>query len=174
MKIKREWAMPNKLTFDIPPIKQLLAEEMYTSSEKELWADPFANSSTLATFTNDINPACTAQYCVDALTFLQQFEDNSLYGVLLDAPYSSRQVSECYHHFGYEVTKETTQSSFWGNLYIEAARIIKPGGKAISFGWNSGGIGKKRGFEIARILLVCHGGHHNDTIVTVERKVGAK
>ena len=28
MKIERIWAMPNKNTFDIPPIKTLLTEEM--------------------------------------------------------------------------------------------------------------------------------------------------
>lgn len=33
------------------------------------------------------------------------------------------------------------------------------------------GIGKKNGFEIIEILLVAHGGMHNDTIVTVERKL---
>ena len=47
---------------------------------------------------------------------------------------------------------------------------MKPGGKVISFGWNSGGIGKTNGFEIQRILLVPHGGPHHDTIVTVEIK----
>ena len=44
--------------------------------------------------------------------------------------------------------------------------------KVITFGWNSGGIGKKYGFEIIRILLVPHGGWHNDTICTVEVKNG--
>ena len=38
------------------------------------------------------------------------------------------------------------------------------------FGWNSNGVGKVRGFEIIEILLIAHGGSHNDTIVTVERK----
>ena len=33
-----------------------------------------------------------------------------------------------------------------------------------------GGIGMKYGFEIQEILLVPHGGWHNDTIVVVERK----
>ena len=28
------------------------------------------------------------------------------------------------------------------------AKIIKPEGLAICFGWNSGGLGKKNGFEI--------------------------
>jgi len=33
------------------------------------------------------------------------------------------------------------------------------------------GIGKNRGFEMTRILLVPHGGSKNDTIVTVETKI---
>ena len=41
----------------------------------------------------------------------------------------------------------------------------------ISCGWNSCGFGKKLGFEIVEILLVCHGRTHNDTIVTVEKKI---
>ena len=41
----------------------------------------------------------------------------------------------------------------------------------ITCGWNSNGFGKNRGFEIIEILLVAHGQHRNDTIVTVERKV---
>ena len=32
-------------------------------------------------------------------------------------------------------------------------------------------MGKNRGFEIVEILLVAHGGHHNDTICTVEKKI---
>ena len=32
-----------------------------------------------------------------------------------------------------------------------------------------GGIGKNNGFKIVEILLVPHGGWHNDTIVTVEK-----
>lgn len=49
--------------------------------------------------------------------------------------------------------------------------IVKKDGYVITCGWNSGGIGKKYGFEIIEILLVPHGGWHNDTIITVERKV---
>lgn len=45
------------------------------------------------------------------------------------------------------------------------------GGYAITFAWNSNGIGKKYGFELQEILLVAHGSQHNDTIVTVEKKI---
>ena len=83
---------------------------------------------------------------------------------------SPRQLSEVYKRVGKSVNMETTQASFWSNMKREIGRITKIDGIVISCGWNSGGIGKKYGFEIIEILLVPHGGQHNDTIVTVERK----
>lgn len=65
-----------------------------------------------------------------------------------------------------------TQASYWSEQKKLIGEIVKPNGFVISFGWNSGGVGKKNGFEIIEILLVAHGGSHNDTICTVERKVG--
>ena len=167
MKIERIWAMPNKNTFEIKPIKKLLEEEMTDG----LWIDPFANKNKLATITNDLNPDFDTDYHLDALDFLRLFDSNSVDDVLYDPPFSPRQVSECYKNFGYNVTWDTTKASFWSNHKKEIARILKLGGKVISFGWNSGGIGKELGFEITRILLVPHGGWHNDTICTVEIKI---
>lgn len=164
--IDRVWAMPNKNTFSIRPIAQLIQEEMTDG----LWIDPFANTNKLAAITNDLNPDFDTDYHLDALDFLKMFDDASVDGVLYDPPYSSRQVAECYHGLGYNVTMETTQGSFWGNQRKELSRIVKVGGKVISFGWNSGGIGAKYGFTITRIRLVPHGGVHNDTICTVEIK----
>lgn len=172
MLIERKWAMPSKNTFDIPPIKQLLAEEVDLSIGT--WIDPFANKNKIATITNDINPAYKTNYNIDALDFLKSFKDNSVDGVLYDPPYSSRQVTECYKAVGIKATMQTTQGSFWRKFKDEIARIVKPGGKVLSFGWNSGGIGKKYGFEIKRILLVAHGGIHNDTICVVENLIQKK
>jgi hypothetical protein len=41
----------------------------------------------------------------------------------------------------------------------------------ISFGYNSNGIGRSRGFDVIEIMLLFFGGNRNDIIVTVERKV---
>lgn len=168
MLIERAWAMPNKNTFSIKPIKQLLIEEV--DNKSNLWIDPFANTNKWGNITNDLNPEYDIDYHLDALDFLKQFEDESIDGVLLDSPFSPRQCSESYKSVGFPVSNKTTQASFWGNLKKEIARIVKPNGKVISFGWNSGGIGKTNGFTITRILLVAHGGWHNDTICTVEVK----
>lgn len=167
IRIERIWSMPNKNTFEIAPIKSLILEEVDLTL---LWIDPFASRNKIASITNDLNPVYDTEYHMDALDFLKMFDDESVDGVLYDPPYSPRQVSECYNDVGYNVTWDTTKASFWGNHKREISRIVKKGGKVITFGWNSGGIGFKYGFEITRILLVPHGGWHNDTICTVEVK----
>lgn len=167
IRMERIWSMPNKNTFEIAPIKKLIHEEVDLS---KFWIDPFANRNKVASVTNDLSLEYDTDYHLDALDFLKMFEDGSVDGVLYDPPYSPRQVSECYNDVGYNVTWDTTKASFWGNHKREISRIVKIGGKVITFGWNSGGIGYKYGFEIQRILLVPHGGWHNDTICTVEVK----
>jgi hypothetical protein len=167
LKVERCWAMPNKNTFDILPIKNLIQEEM----TKGKWIDPYANTNKLATITNDLNELYDTDYHMDALDFLKMFDDASVDGVLFDPPYSPRQVAECYHDMGYETNWKTTSSAFWSDQKKEIGRIVRKGGKVITCGWNSGGIGKKYGFDMTRVLLVPHGGWHNDTIVTVEVKI---
>ena len=169
MRIDRIWAMPNKWTFTILPIKELLKEEKVCDG---LWIDPFAGRNSSATITNDINPDAIADYHLDALTFLQQQESCSADGILFDPPYSVTQAKQCYDSYGVDkLAVNVTNSKYWSLCKYEVARILKTNGKVISFGWNSNGIGKNRGFEIERILLVAHGSIKNDTIVTVEKKV---
>ena len=165
--ISRIWEMPNSNTFDIKCINRLIHK--YLKNDM-LSIDPFANKNKIAKITNDLNTEYDTDYHLDALDFLKQFEDSSTDFVLYDPPYSPRQVSECYKKLGKTVNMQTTQASFWGNLKNEISRITKPNGYVISFGWNSNGIGKTKGFELVEILLVGHGGSHNDTICTVERK----
>lgn len=167
MKIKfnRVWAMPNKNTFDIKPIKELIGRYI-----KENSIDPFANKNRIAKVTNDLDSKYKTDYNLDAIDFLKLFKNESVSVVLYDPPYSPRQVSECYTNLNMTVNMQTTQSSYWGNQKKEIARIVEVGGVVITFGWNSGGVGKKHGFEIVEILMVAHGGWHNDTIVTVEVK----
>ena len=171
MLITRVWAMPNKNTYDIKPIKNIINKHIKLKKGK-IVIDPFANKSKIANITNDLDPAFNTDYNLDATDFLKLFDDNSVDVVLYDPPYSPRQVSESYKKLGLSVNTETTQGSYWRKHKQEISRIVKPNGKVISFGWNSGGIGKKYGFDILEILLVPHGGSHYDTIVTVEKKGG--
>ena len=106
---------------------------------------------------------------MDALDYLRTFGDSSLQGVIFDPPYSPRQIAECYGHVGRKVTQKDTQARFWGAIKKEIGRVLEPNGTALTFGWNSGGCGKVNGFQLVEVLIVAHGGWHNDTICTAER-----
>jgi hypothetical protein len=82
--------------------------------------------------------------------------------------YSPRQMKEVYSSIGLEMTKENGQSSWWAGLKDHAARVIRPGGRAVVFGWNSLGLSPSRGFVLEEVHLFPAGGMHNDTIATVE------
>lgn len=166
MVLNRTWNMPNKNTFSIKVIKQIIQKYSYGTI-----IDPFANQNRIANITNDIDIQYDTDYHMDATDFLEMFGDNSVDTVLYDPPYSPRQVSECYKRLGMTVNKETTQNSYWRKHREQIARIVRPRGIVISCGWNSTGMGMKYGFEKIEILLVAHGSQHNDTIVVVERKV---
>jgi len=167
VKFSRVWEMPNSNTFDIQCIANLIHKYLRPEMDS---IDPFANKSRLAKVTNDLNPDYNTDFHLDATEFLKKFEDNSIDFIFYDPPYSLRQVSECYKSVGIDVTMETTQAS-WRTKHInEISRIIKAKGIVMCFGWNSAGVGIKRGMELLEVMLVPHGGSHNDTIVTVERK----
>ncbi|EOL45799.1 hypothetical protein [Enterococcus caccae] len=167
MDMRRTWAMPNKNTFTIKPINDLLNK--YISQEMTV-IDPFANDSKWGTITNDLNPEFDTTHHMDALDFLKMIDSETADIVLYDPPYSVRQVSESYKGFGYEVTQEHTQASWRARHLDEIGRILKPDGIALCFGWNSNGVGKKRNMELVELLVVPHGGSKHDTLVTVEVK----
>lgn len=173
LEINRIWAMPNKNTFKIKPIRELIERRIKEVKDKNpnaIIIDPFANQNRLADITNDLDNQYDTDYHMDALDFLKMFNDKSVDMVLYDPPFSPRQVAECYKKLGKTVNMQTTQSSYWSRHKKEISRIVKKNGIVITCGWNSGGIGKTNGFEIVEILLVPHGGWHNDTIVTVDKK----
>jgi len=134
--------------------------------------DPFANNARIGTVTNDLNPDFDTTYHLDALEFLKQLPANSADVVLYDPPYSITQAAECYHSYGKDKLEvNVANMGYWSGCKNEIARILKVGGRCISFGWNSNGIGKKRGFRMDEILICAHGGSKNDTICTVETKI---
>ena len=169
MRINRVWAMPNKHTFKIKPIAELLGR--YVGNGRG-WVDPFAGYNSPAETKNDLNPKVPVSSHRDALGFMEGLPTSCRGGVLFDPPYSISQVKECYEGFGFEQLEiKPTSMAYWARIKDNMARVIITGGVAICCGWSSMGLGKGRGFEMLEILLVPHGGSKNDTIVTVEMKV---
>ncbi len=175
MIFSRTWAMPNKCTFSIPPIKEFIEKYIIKPINNDhpfLIVDPFARDSKIANITNDLNPESSAQYHMEAVDFLDMLIENNVKAnaVIFDPPYSPRQISEVYASIGKKATMQDTQNA---RLYKEVKDrlklILKIGGKALSFGWNSSGFGNT--FETNEIMLVAHGGAHNDTICMAQTKL---
>jgi len=60
MKINRVWAMPNRWTFTIKPIKELLQRYVNVG----YWCDPFAGENSPAQIQNDLSG--NVEYCMNA------------------------------------------------------------------------------------------------------------
>ena len=145
VRIERVFAMPNHKTFEIKPIKELIEQERIAGAYLDLFPYPYER---------------------DALQYLKELPDNSIWFMLYDPPYSQRQLFEMYKNLGENLQ---SNANYFKLLDNEIDRVIIPKGKVIRFGWNSKRISPQ--FEIKRILLVNHGAAHNDTLVTVQTKI---
>lgn len=171
MIMSRTFAMPHGDTFSIKPIGDFVKKWL----DKTPWTtgiDMFARNNRLVQLTNDLNPATSAQCHMDAEDFCKQLAGRVTCQIaLFDPPYSPRQISECYKGIGREVTTEDTQNAALYKRVRDALDpLMAPGAIVLSFGWSSNGMGKTRDYSIEEILLVAHGGAHNDTICLAERK----
>ena len=156
--------MPSADTFSCAPIGDFVRKYLHGVS-----VDPFARNSGLATYTNDLNPATSAQHHMEAVSFLEMLTAKGVRAdtLILDPPYSPRQITECYAAVGRAASMQDTQASFWTKVREAARPLCQKGTVVLSFGWNSCGIGGA-GFVQREILLVAHGGAHNDTICVAE------
>lgn len=166
-RIVRAFAMPNSETFDIPPIRERVERLL---AESSVSIDPFARNRRWATWSNDINPDTAAEYHMEARDFLRMLVGFGVVAdlVLLDPPYSPTQIKRAYQSAGLKCGQTETQ----GARLIKECRelcnqLVRPGARALVCGWNS--LGMCKPWVSEEILLVNHGGQHNDTIATTCR-----
>lgn len=144
--IERVWAMPKQDVTRIKAVNQLLVEEC---GDRDV-IDPFHPQE--------------QGYALDRLRSLPT---DSQQAVLLRPPTSFQQAADYIRSHGMKWDGRTT---WWATLKDEVSRVTATGAVVISVGWDSNGLGKQRGFTTERIMLVGHGSHWHDSIVTVERK----
>ena len=171
MKFSRKWAMPDGETFSIKPIREFVNKYL---KQSKIVIDPFSRDADLATHTNDLNPKTKAKNHLDVLDFLTLLKKDKVLAdlVLFDPPYSLRQMKEIYQGIGIDKLSmtDTQRLGRWTKEKHLLDELLNEKGIVLSFGWNTLGMGKMRGFEIIEIMLVSHGGAHNDTICMAERR----
>ena len=169
MAMSRVWAMPSADTFDIEPIHNFVWKYLH---QAKVSIDPFSRNKRWTTYTNDLNPTTEAESHLDAEEFLLGLLDKQVRAdlVIFDPPYSPRQIAECYQMVGRKVsTEETQNAALYGRVRKAIVPLLAEDAVILSFGWNSCGMGK--GYTMEEIMLVAHGGGHNDTICIAERRV---
>lgn len=171
MIVNRVFARASHYTFTIPPIAELISR--YVDTNGINWADPFAGMNSPAQYTNDIRVSMKATHHMEADKFCRKLVKDkiALVGVLFDPPYSYRQITEHYTEIGLKASSMDTSYNFYHRVMKAINPAVLKNGITISCGWNSNGFPKAWGYEIEEVLIVAHGLHHNDTIVTVQRKV---
>jgi len=171
VEMRKVFQFPNRWTFRVKAIREFVKKWM---DEGEKWVDPFVGQSVLAGkmyYTNDLNPELPADHHTEAVDFLCAIPGGTIDGVILDPPYSPTQIKRAYDGVGFHPPgRARTQMSFYSRVKDQVGRILKEKGKVLSFGWNSNGMGKTRGFVQEEILLVAHGGNRNDTICLAETR----
>ena len=80
--------------------------------------------------------------------------------IILDPPYAYRKSMEMYN--GHKASK-------FNQVKDNLKNILNENGRVITFGYHSVSMGKNRGFEQERILLISHGGAIHDTIAVIEK-----
>lgn len=161
--LRLEWAMPNRWTFQIAPIAEFLDRHL---ADCNVIIDPFAGETQRGTLNNDLGRGGidAAEWCESLIPEWEAKAD----AVLFDPPYSPRQISECYKSIGRRATTEDTQNAaLYAAVRTPLARLLRPGGIALSFGWQSSGFGIE--WPTVEIMLVRHGGAHNDTICVADK-----
>lgn len=158
----------NKLNFRIKDLKRPIDV-----------CDPFCNKQHKRKqgtnlISNDLNPIYPTTYNLEANDFGEKMEamNKQFDLILFDPPYSLRQLKEQYESIGSKLPLWQTQNK-WKRARNALSKCVRPGGYVISFGWETSGFGRKRGFELVEVMVLNQAGHADryDLLITVERKI---
>lgn len=150
---------PKRYTFEQPKLKQII--EGYCKGKV---LNLFAGMVRLNVdeIRVDIDDTTKPDFLTDSYDFVCNWHGSKFMTVILDPPYNVRKAREKYD--GRYIGK-------FRKIKQIIPKILSPGGIIITLGYDSVGMSRSHGFEKTAIILVCHGGDHNDTICVIEKYV---
>lgn len=148
---------PRRYTFEQPKVKQWVESIVYGRVLNLFAGKTLLDCDEIRV---DIDKNMPADYHMEAYEFISIINVLKFDCIILDPPYNLRKSREKY-----------------GGRYIgsftkiknKVISFLKGGGLIITFGYDTVGMGKGRGFNKEHILVICHSGDHNDTLAVVER-----
>lgn len=168
---------PSKWIFKFPRMQDWIYEKVKEVSidgdvELSTVLNLFAGEtmlSDLLEYRVDINKEIIADWYGDAYNFIGDYYKHlklkqtlPFKVALLDPPYNVRKAREKFE--GRYIGSFTKIKNKLSNILTKNSRVI-------TWGYSSVGMSKSRGYKLSEVLLICHSGDHNDTIVTVEDRI---
>ena len=142
--------------------------------------DVYSGGNSIADIKNDFDHSYDTDYHMEAIEFLKTLDTCSCDTIICDPPTCPSDSKYWRDKLGLpkivdvidgkERVVQYTQINYWSILNREISRVMKPGGIVIYSGCTSTGVGKKLGFELKELNILCHGGWTPDTYITVETK----
>jgi hypothetical protein len=158
--------MPDKWTFQIPVIADFISKYLFKAKNVLF---PFAGQTRYPAHPSidyiDIDPTVPKPVIVgNTLDILPQLvQQNKKYDLIIsDPPFTFCQCLRRYKN------KDFQEISICKKYYDD---LLNADGRIIHFGFNSTGMGLKRGYKKEVLFVVNHGGSHNDLLILVERKM---
>lgn len=150
-----------RYTFESPKIRKWVEEN---SCGKVLNLFAGKTKLRLDEIRNDIDPEMHADYCMDALDFIRNWnqEPQRFDTIILDPPYAYRKAMEMY---------KGNYTSRFKLIADELPFILNPEGIVISLGYHSTFLGRSRGFDLIKLCTFAHGGAQHCTIGIIEKRV---
>lgn len=109
----------------------------------------------------DLDEERDADHHFDAIEVRDRFGENAFDTVVMDPPYSVIQSRKRY---------DGEYAGHFKHIRDEVAKVVRPGGRALTFGFTSTGMARSRGFEKEELAIFAHGGRYRDTFCVVERR----
>jgi len=110
---------------------------------------------------NDLNPDRDADLHVDVCEIADHFVPGEFDTVVFDPPFDDHQAEDKYDGLRADGVLEA---------FGEFAKLVRPNGRVITFGWNSWGMSSIDAFEREETILLQRGPCLRDVIVTVDRR----
>ncbi len=146
-----------RYTFQSPKIKRWVEKNAYGKVLNLFSGKTLLNINELRV---DVDPLMKADYQIDALDFVREWDGELFDTIILDPPYSYRKSMEMYNG---------NYSSKFKQIADIIPTILSKEGRVISFGYHSTFIGTKRKFYLDTMCIFAHGGAQHCTIAIIEK-----
>lgn len=147
-----------RYTFESPKVKHWVEEN---SSGKVLNLFAGKTPLNLDEIRNDIDEDMVADYHMDCVDFVEQWDGCKFDTIVLDPPYALRKAMEMYNG---------NYTSRFKMLANALDRILADNGAIMSFGYHSTFMGKVRGYKLDKLCVFAHGGAQHCTIGIIEKR----